>query len=245
MRINLARALNLAADDPEGWKKAATFAAICAVCSILGWLILPALFLMFYLPGYTAQVVRNTATGDNGSRLPEISPAGGIWHGFMMLVISVVYSLPLMGVVMVGFGGVIIAAAQSARSSSSLLAASSLGAFGLFGMVACLLLLVIGVLAPMVMLQYSKRFQFGDAFNFGEIFAGLTRSPLDYLVILVVSFGLNLVGGMVAVVPLLGMFVSALVSVMIARMIGQYGATVLDMYSGGSGEPADVGFSRF
>lgn len=244
MRINLARALNLASDDGEGWKKAAIFAAICAVCQITGFLIIPALFLLLYMPGYTCQVVRNTATGENNSRLPEPANAGGVWHGFMLMLIGIVYSLPLMGVMAVGFGGAIVAMAQGARTNSSLMAASSVGALGLFGLVACLLGLVIAVLAPMVLLQYCKRFQFGDAFNFAEVFAGMMRSPVDYLVILVLGFVLNLVGAMTAMIPFVGAFVSGLVNVMVARLIGQYGATVLDMYVGGS-EPADVGFSRF
>jgi hypothetical protein len=242
MRINIARALNLAADDPEGWKKAGIFAGIFILCMFTSFAIIPALFMMLYVPGYTAQVVRNVATGEEGGRLPQPASASGAWHGLLLFVIGVVYSLPLMGVMFVGFGGAIMAAATSAQNNSNLMAMSSLGAFGLVGLVACFLGLVIAVLAPMVMLQYVKRYQFGDAFNVGEIFAGIMKSPVDYLMVLLVPFGLNIV---LMFLPFINLFLTPFVTIIAAHLIGQYGATVLDMHQGSTADNTDIGFSRF
>lgn len=243
MRINIARAMNLAADDPEGWKKALTFAAIFVGCTFTSFLLLPALFLMLYGPGYSAQVVRNVATGDEGGRLPQPASTSGLWHGLLVFLISVAYSLPLMGVMLVGFGGAAMAFATGANSNSSLMTAGSLGALGFFGLVACFIGLVIAMLAPMVLLQYVKRYQFGDAFNVGAIFAGMMKSPVDYLMLILVPFGLHM---LVMFIPFVNVFLMPIIAIITAHMIGQYGATVLDMHEGSrAAEPEDIGFTRF
>jgi len=242
MRIDVAKAFNLNADDPEGWKKAITFALVVFLCALGGFLILPFLFLMLYSPGYMVQYVRNVATGDNNKQLPVVMNTGVLWHGFMLAIVGMIYSLPLMGVLAVGLGGGIAAIASGASMDSALVSMGGLAGIGLMGVVACLLGLVIAAFMPMVLLQYCRNFQFGEAFNVGAIFSGMMRSPGDYLLVLVVPFAVNCV---VAMIPFVGIFLSPIVTLIGANLIGQYGAKVLEMGDDTPALPADVGFSKF
>ncbi|MBT9584166.1 DUF4013 domain-containing protein [bacterium] len=241
MRINLAKAFNLGADDPDGWKSAALFALVVIACSFGIFLILPGLFLMLYGPGYLIQYTRNVATGDNNKKLPEIASGAGLWHGFITMLVFIVYCLPLMGVLMVGLGGAVAGLLSGAKMDSPLVSMGSLAGAGLMGIVACFMGLVIFSFVPMVTLQYCKNYQFGDAFNFGAIFSGMFRSPLDYLAIIAIPFILNLVAGMI---PVVGWVASPFVALISANLVGQYGAHVLEM-SGETPVSSDVGFSKF
>lgn len=242
MRIDVAKAFNLNADDPEGWKKAITYAIIVCLCSVGSILILPLFFLMLYSPGYMVQYVRNVATGDNNRQLPVAMNTGVLWHGFMLAVVGIIYSLPLMGVLFLGLGAGIGAIASGANMDSALVAMGGMAGIGLMGLVACFLGLVIAAFMPMVILQYCRNFQFGEAFNVGAIMSGMMRSPGDYLLVLVVPFAVNCVAAMI---PFANLVLSPIVMLISANLIGQYGAKVLEMGDDTPALPEDIGFSKF
>jgi hypothetical protein len=241
MQINVANAFNLGADDPEGWKKAVLFVVVVIACSLSTILILPGLFLLLYAPGYLIQYTRNVATGDDQRRLPEVFSPAGLWHGFIAMLVYIVYCLPLLGVLMVGLGGAVAGLMSGAKMNSALVSMGSLAGAGLMGIVACFVGLVVCSFIPMVTLQYCKNYQFGDAFNFGAIFSGMMRSPLDYLVVMLIPFGLHIALGFI---PVVGWVISPLVPLIGANLVGQYGARVLHM-SEDTPLLSDVGFSKF
>ena len=248
MRINVAKAFNLAADDPEGWKKAVLYAVVVLACSLGTILILPGLFLMLYGPGIMIQYTRNVATGDNHKKVPDPFSAAGLWHGFIALLIYIVYCLPMMGVLVVGLGGAIAGLASGAKMDSAVVSMGSMAGAGLMGVVALFLGLVVASFIPMVTLQYCKNYQFGDAFKIGAIFSGIMSSPLDYLVVLAVPFGLSIVVGMI---PFVNLVAGPIVGLVGANLIGQYGAVVLNMLDDSVAPPAvsepeaETGFSKF
>jgi len=242
MKIDVGKAFNLASDDDEGWKKALIFLGVTFLCTIGMIAILPGLFLILYGPGFVIQYTRNVATGDNQRKLPEPLSAAGLWHGFVALLVYIVYCLPLLGVAFVGFAGAIGGLAAGAKMDSALVGMSSLAGAGLMGLVALFLGLVVACFLPMVTLQYCRNFQFGDAFNFGAILSGMFQSPLDYFVVLAVPFGLNMAVGFI---PLVGPFLTPLVGLVGANLVGQYGAKVLDMYSASAAQAeGGTGLSR-
>lgn len=83
MPINLAKAFNLGADDPDGWKTAAMFALAVIACTFGIFLIIPGLFLMLDGPGYLIEHTCNVATGDNNKKLPTLSGAG-LWQWYLL-----------------------------------------------------------------------------------------------------------------------------------------------------------------
>jgi|EP01012_Entosiphon_sulcatum_P048287 hypothetical protein len=246
MRINLAEAVNPAANDPEGVKKAAIFLVLCIVCSVTGFLILPAIFIMLYMPGYVLAAMRNRATGDEDGKLPEPINPGHCWHGFIILLVAVVYSIPAMGV---GFMALMSAAGAASglasRSAATGVATGLAGmaGFGVLGLAALGLGLVITCFIPMVCLQYCKNYQFSDTLKFGEVLGGMMRSPVDYLVVVLSLIGINM---LMSFIPVAGWLVGPpLSSLVLANLAGQYGEKVLDMHQNSVAGEREVGFNKF
>ncbi|MFN8607748.1 MAG: DUF4013 domain-containing protein [Vulcanimicrobiota bacterium] len=243
MRINLAEALNPAANDPEGAKKAGIFLAICVVCLFLSGLILPGLFVLFFMPGYTLAAMRNRATGDEDGKLPDPVNPGVCWHGFMALLISIVYSIPAMGV---GFLALMSAAgaATGLATRSATTGLAGMAGFGVLGLAALSLMFVIICFVPMISLQYCKNYQFGDALKFGEVIAGMLRSPLDYALVVIAFVGINFGLGLI---PVAGWVLGpSLGSLVLANLAGQYGEKVLEMHQNSPSRQEDpIGFNHF
>lgn len=241
MQVNVAKAFNPGADDPEGPKKAGIFIAISVICTLATILILPGIFLAMYLPGYALVAMRNVATGDNEGKLPEPTALDCVWHGFLSILVFIVYSLPLAGISLLALGGAVAAVGGAARSSA-LMSMGGLASLGIMGIAALTVIFIICCFVPMILLQYCKRNQFGDCFAFGEIFSGIMRSPLDYAVVVFVPIGLS-IG--VSMIPFIGPFVATpLTWLVTASLAGQYGAKCLDMHQGAPKEEA-IGFNRF
>ena len=242
MNINVGQALTPWAGDPEGAKKAAIFTAVIVVCVFTSVLIIPGLLLPLYMGGYLVSYLRNVSTGDNDSRLPSPTSPESLWHGLVCFFVYILYCLPLMGVMFLGLGGMVAGLASGAKMNSAAAAMGGMASAGIAGMIAILLTLVICCFAPMIFLQYCKRYQFADAFDFASIFSGMLRSPVDYLVVLLVPFGLSLVAAML---PFLYIFLVPVISLIAANLAGQYGHKVLGMGGDSVSNGDNVGFNRF
>lgn len=241
MQINVAQAFNPGAYDPEGPKKAGIFVAISVVCTFATLLILPGLFLAIYLPGYALAAMRNIATGDNDGKLPSPTSMDCLWHGFISLLVFIIYSLPLAGISLLALGGA-AAALGGAANNSALMSMGGLASLGVMGVAALSIIFIICCFAPMILLQYCKRNQFGDCFALGTIFSGILRSPLDYAMVVCIPVGVSI--GL-SMIPIVGTIVATpLAWLLTANLAGQYGAKVLGMHGGASAE-AGVGFNRF
>lgn len=242
MRINLAEALNPAANDPDGVKKAAIYLAVCIGCLFLGWLILPGLFVLLYMPGYMLAAMRNRATGDEDGKLPEPLNPAVCWHGFISLLVCVVYSIPAMGVAFMALMSAAGAATGLANKSAAT-GLAGLAGFGVLGMAALGVGLVILCFIPMVALQYCKNNQFTDTLKFGEIFSGMFRSPVDYAIVVFAFLGINFALGFI---PVAGSIVAMpLSSLVLANLAGQYGEKVLDMHQNSVAGEGGTGFNKF
>ncbi len=242
MQVNVAKAFNPGADDPEGPKKAGIFIAISVICTLATILILPGLFLAIYMPGYALVSMRNIATGDNDGKLANPTSMDCLWHGFLSILVLIVYSLPLAGISLLALGGA-VAAVGGAAKSSAIMGLGGLAGLGMMGFAALAVILLICCFVPMILLQYCKRNQFGDCFAMGEIFAGIIKSPVDYAVVVLVPIGLS-IG--VSMIPIVGVFLATpLTWLVTASLAGQYGAKFLDMPSAGRPKEDGTGFNRF
>ncbi|MBS2040788.1 DUF4013 domain-containing protein [bacterium] len=242
MQINLAEALNPNANDPEGLKKAAIFLVLCILCTFLGGLILPAIFVLLFMPGYTLAAMRNRATGDENGRLPDPVNPGHCWHGLMAVLVAIVYSIPAMGV---GFMALMSAAGAATglvnRSAATGLA--GMAGFGVLGMAALILLFVITCFIPMLGLQYCKNNQIGDTLKIGEVFSGMLSSPLDYALVVIAFIGINFAFGFI---PVAGSIVAAPLSCLVmANLAGQYGEKVLNMHENCMAREVGTGINKF
>lgn len=240
MRVNPLKALMLGGPDPETWKTAGIFAVLIALCTVLGWLLIPALFVTLFLPGYLLAYTRNVATGED--RLPQLTDPNNLWHGLIGLIVTIIYSLPAMGVMMLCLGGSIVGLVTGAKFNSAMATAGGLAGLGMMAVAALAFTLICYLFTPAIALQYCKAYQFGDCFKLGEIFSTILRSPMDYLM-LVLPFVLYLG---VMFIPVANLVLGPLVLLVTSHLIGQYGAQVLDMASNTAvAKSSDVGFSRF
>lgn len=241
MQINVAKAFNPGADDPEGWKKAGIFLGVSALCTLTFFAIIPALVLPLYLLGYMLTFMRNVASGDDEGKLPSPLSPECLWHGFIWMLVGLVYSLPLLGISMFALGGA-VAAIGGAAKSSAIMSMGGLASLGIMGLAALAVIFIICCFVPMIMLQYCKRNQFGDCFQMGAILSGIARSPIDYAVVVLVPIGLNFAIGLIP--PLAALVGPALGALVTASLAGQYGAKFLEMHSGKPREDG-TGFNRF
>lgn len=244
MQIELARGINLGSDDPDGWKKAGVFAVLVAACTFLSGLILPAIFLFLYGPGYLTQTVRNTAMGDEEGKLPDFLSGSALWAGAMTLGIIVIYSAPFAVLSIAGLGlstaGKGVAGGPTDLGDAG--AAGAAATFSPFVLGFLFVKLVAAAIAPMVILQFVRRQRFGDAFNPAAIFAGMFASPGDYAVVVLFSVlsgaALNFIP-----VPAVSGLVGCIFALMSAKLVGLYGAQVLHLADDEDASPVATGFS--
>ena len=159
---------------------------------------------------------------------------------FVVLIVSIIYSLPAMGIMVLCLGGSVISLLTGMKMNSALAAAGGIAGLGMMAVAAIAFVLVCYFFTPAIALQYCKANQFGDCFKFGEIFATIMRSPLDYLM-LVLPF-LAYLGRQF--IPFVGQLLGPVLMLASSHLIGQYGAQVMEM-SSNSPVPSDVGFNRF
>lgn len=245
MKINVLEAFNPTVNDPDGARKVLIFLAVCIVAALLSILMIPALFLILYLPGYMLTAIRNRATGDNNGQLPDPLSLGVCWHGFVWMLVQIIYSIPAMGLAVIALLGSAGAIGKMMTSDSTAAVPGMLATLGVFGLSAMGVGLAIMCFVPMVAIQYSKAYQLGDCFKFNEILSGMLKSPVDYLMVIITPIAIVIA---LSLIPVAGTIISAPVSCLIlANLAGQYGAQALDMHQGSSTgkEMPGTGFTAF
>ena len=141
-----------------------------------------------------------------GNDLPEWSGFGSLWvKGLLALVISLIWSIPLIIVAGLTLGGVVFDLISNPAGAADLLGSAVLGTV-LTGLVG----LFTAYVVPIALLNFANG-SFGDAFAFGKIFSkALTSSWL-------VGWVLAIFAG--AIIGLVGMLLSALLAITIVGPI--------------------------
>ncbi|MDO8660514.1 MAG: DUF4013 domain-containing protein [Candidatus Woesearchaeota archaeon] len=137
-----------------------------------------------------------------GNDLPEWSGFGSLWvKGLLALVISVIWSIPLMIVAGLTLGSVVFDLIDNPAGAVDLLGSAVLGTV-LSGLVG----LLTAYIVPVALLKFANG-SFSDAFSFGEIFSKAFTS--NWLV----GWVLAIVAG--AIIGAVGMLLSALLAITI------------------------------
>jgi hypothetical protein len=196
--MDVAKAFGFVTEDERWLGKL----GIGALVSLLSFLILPVVLLVGYLVG----VARNVMNAEERP-LPEWEDFGTLFRdGVAVIVAQIVYTLPfwvLMCVALmttIGLGGL--------AEANDVAAAGIVATYGLVICLGLLFAIVLFFLSPAIVIQYVRTDEFGATFRFGEVI-GIARENMgDILITALASFVasllLNVVIGMIALIPCLG-----------------------------------------
>ena len=229
--LDVRRALEFLTEDPKVVEKAGLGAVI---------LIAPVLSLACF--GYEVEVAQRVAAGQ-ARPLPDWNELGQLWRkGAWLGLAYVVYSLPIMGLMLFGlFGGAVwialLAQNDSSQSRANLLGAGLVVFILALAVVAILYGLLLSVFRPALVAEYARRGTFGACFNIAGMWRFIRRQPSQYALLWgaelvvgwVVSLPMILVFFLVSFIPffgqIIGLAVVALVSFMLllfnGHMVGQ------------------------
>jgi hypothetical protein len=234
--MDVSKSFRFVKDDSQWLSKL----LIGVLMSVLSFLILPALILQ----GYVVKIIRHVMGGD-GDNLPEWDDYGKLLKdGFFVTVAELVYTLPFIILMIVGFAATGGMAAMADRGSDL----AGLMASGVGLVMFCLSILFVAVLLflmPAIMIQYAIKDDFGALFRFGEVFDIVRNHIADILIVFLVSvvatMALSLVIGVIAItiilIPvaiILGLALTPYIQYVTGHLYGQIAAKVLGNKAGGS-----------
>jgi hypothetical protein len=237
--VNIQRAFAYVFEDKQWVSKI----LIGVLLSLFAWLIIPA----FILNGYLIAVIRKVMNGQEmeGNTLPEWDDWGKLLRdGFFVTIAQLVYTLPFLLILGVGFVGT-VGFGGLTDMNESIATAGLLATFGVTGCLGLLALVALLFVTPAITIQYAIKDDFGACFRFGEVMSIIREYLSDifitFIVTLVAGFALSLVTGVLSIIPCLGWIASVILGlafgpylVMVTgHMYGQIAAKVLNNKSGG------------
>lgn len=188
--MDIGRSFTYATEDQEWWKKVL----------IVGLLSLIPIAGQFYLVGYALEVLKNVIGGQPTPLPQAVDNFGGrIVKGLMMGIILTIYMLPVAVIAgCAGGGGQVFLAVMEDQD----LATTLMGVWSAcFGCLSLLLVIPVGLAAPLIWGIYAETGNFGAAFQLGKIF-GMLKSVIGpaFIVLLVAGvagFAASLAGTLV------------------------------------------------
>jgi hypothetical protein len=208
--------------DDEDWIKKIGIGALLA---LFMWLIVPALI----LTGYSVKVARNVMAGE-ARPLPEWEDWGALlMDGLNVAIAMFVYSLPIMLLSCCMVVATMAMGGMSEFSSDAAGAGIALTTI-LFTCLVFIYAIALMFLAPAVVVQYVRTDTLGSTLQFGTV-VGIVRDNIgDVVMVLVVSFAINFVISMLAVIPFIGFLIAlagyAYVMAVMGHMYGQIGLKI-------------------
>src|SRR3989344_3242689 len=162
----------------------------------------------FISMGYILETASLTLSKKNN--LPEWKDWWNLFvHGLLGAIIGLIYMLPALVVGIVAVGSGVLAGLVT----GSVLEGIETGGPTLIG--AIVLVLAVAYIAPLATLLYVKKWKFGDAFNFKEIFKKMLTPK--YAVAWLVTFVISIAAvGILSIIP----FVGSEIGSFIAGIIG-------------------------
>jgi len=151
---------------------------------------------MFFASGYGLECAKTAMK--KKSNLPEWADWGNLWiRGFLSLLISIIYALPLV-ILSILFAGPIISKLMGGILSSN--PATFIEALGSAGNTIAFLGLfavLIAYVLPMAIMFFVEKWNFGDAFRIGDIFKKAFTSKYFVAWIILIAYAM-VVGWIVA-----------------------------------------------
>ncbi len=155
--------------DPDWFKKVA-IPALCALIPVVG---------QFVVSGWAFQATKNVIEGREENALPELNFGKDLGRGFMIFLITLIYSLPVM--IISGIAGAVFGFAPEADQTVQVILFIVGGCFGLVGLLLGLLIMFLSVVG---VANYVAKEEFGAAFRVKELFGMLKKSFGSWLLVI-------------------------------------------------------------
>lgn len=203
----LGRVVGWATQDPEWLSKV----LIGAACMLGSFLFLPALALL----GYKLRVARQQRDHPGATPMPAWDDWGAlISDGFRLWVASVLPGLAVglgAAALMGALGGIVYfvvgAGGGAGGPPPGLQVAIMVGVFAFYGLF-ILLSLVLMYLMPAIELEFLETESILSGVRLGALWRRVTTDPIEYLLLFVYHYLLQLIGSLGAVACLIGVFLS-------------------------------------
>lgn len=168
--MNFGLAFSYVFKDNDWFKKLA-IAALFSLIPVVG---------QFVLVGWGLRIAKNVIDGNKEYPLPNVSFGEDLSRGFMAMLISAIYILPI--AILLSLASGIFSFGAGADEPMMYILYALGGCFGLVGLVAAIL---VGFLSVAALANYVAKGQFGAAFNFKQVFGLVKKSFLSWLLVIV------------------------------------------------------------
>lgn len=189
---------------------------------LIGGILLLIPIVNFFVFGYIFKVLQRV-TREGVYEFPAWNDWGSLFgQGFFVFLFGLIYGLVpgiLWGIGTAFIGCSVLAAAGSSYGVGPL---ASLGIpfMALGGIIGFLIALI----TPMAMALYADTGEFGQIFNFGEIFSRIGSNVGNYVMVILIYIVLAIVLGIIRMIPILGaiidIFVGFYVAVVMSYLFG-------------------------
>lgn len=157
--------------NDKDWFKKVALPALCGLIPIIGQLV---------ITGWGLKATKNVIDGNEQNALPDLDFGADLGRGFMAVLITIIYSLPVS--ILAGISSGLFAWGSSEMSDAGRMIPYILGGcVGLVGLLFAILVAFMGIIATA---NYVAKGRFGAAFDFKEIFALLKRSFGSWLLVI-------------------------------------------------------------
>jgi hypothetical protein len=185
------------------------------------WVILVVLsliqvFTLFLVPLYNGYIVRVLA----GQRpAPDVDQWGRLFvDGWKWNIINLIYMIPVL-LILAFFGGFAVLSAIGVQGATDPAAWAPAVAAALSGiLLAVLVAILISFVSLFAVVRFAHTGRFGEAFNFGEIFAHIGRIGwgswiLAVIILALIGLVYSVLVGLLANIPVLGWIISLFIGV--------------------------------
>ncbi len=212
--MDIGKAFSFVFEDKDWVSKILIAAAISLVGMLFGILIIPGILAVALLSGYTVEIARRVIHDD-----PQVLPEWDNWgalitDGLKFIVISIVYAAPMI-LASICLG---IPAGLLSEDSPDLSTALSL----VLSCINILWAIVLSLFVPAAVGAFAAENDLGAAFRFGRVFSLVRNNFSTYLIVLVMSWIAELLGGLGVIICLIGLLATYPYSYMvIGHLYGQ------------------------
>lgn len=168
--MNFGLAFSYVFKDEEWFKKVA-IPALCSLIPVVG---------PFIVSGWGLKATKNVIDGNMENALPKLDFGADLGRGFMAMLVSVIYSLPV--AILVGIAAALFGVSSGTDDTVNIIMMIIGGCVGLLGLLVAIVAMFMGVAA---LANFVAKGKFGAAFNFKEVFGLLKNSFGSWLLVIV------------------------------------------------------------
>jgi hypothetical protein len=187
----------------------ATFAAVLVVAIII------AVILAFPFLGYMVLIYKGEKPA------PEVTNWGALFsNGLKLFIVHLIYAIPVLIIAAVVLGStlltIILSASQSMTNPQSMM--GLIGAL-IFGFIVLLIVaFIIWIIEATAVVRFARTNSIGEAFNFGEIFARISKIGVGsyILALIIMAIILGIIVVILEVIPFIGPIILIIVSPILA-----------------------------